>query len=163
MRKAKRIFIVAFALALLLVATACGSKTNDTSKPSGDISGTDSAVTTTPSTEKENAFDLSSVDYSNPSVVVELDDAAAMETLMQDMANMRIEEGTVVKVTGKASTTRSTSLMAKKDDGGSIGVALTVEGDWEAPQNGTVVEAVGVIVKGQYSMEFHVLPQNIKS
>jgi hypothetical protein len=86
-----------------------------------------------------------------------------METLMQDMANMRIEEGTVVKVTGKASTTLSTSLMAKKGDGGSIGVALTVEGDWEAPQDGTVVEAVGVIVKGQYSMEFHVLPQNIKS
>lgn len=162
MKKVKGIFIIICVFALLLAATACGSKTNDTSNPSGDISGTDSEVTT-PSTEKESAFDLASVDYSNPSVVVELDDAAAMETLIQDMVNMRIEEGTVVKVTGKASTTRSTSLMAKKDDGGSIGVALTVEGDWEAPQNGTVVEAVGVIVKGQYSMEFHVLPQNIKS
>ena len=120
-----------------------------------------SATEATAPAASEGGFDLTSVDYSNPTLVIEFDDATAMEAFLQDMINLRIEEGTVVKVTGKASTTLSTSLMAKKSDGGSIGVMMTVQGEWEQPVNGTILEAVGVMVKGQYSMEYHVLPENI--
>ena len=76
---------------------------------------------------KEKVLTLSNVGNSAASETeATTETATAMEAFLQDMINFRIEEGTVVKVTGKAYTTLSTSLMAKKSDGGSIGVMRTV-------------------------------------
>ncbi len=49
----------------------------------------------------------------------------------------------------------------ESDDSGKKGIVMIVDGDWEAPAEGTDIDIIGTFVNGQYNSELHVLPENI--
>lgn len=101
------------------------------------------------------------VDYSNPSIIIEYGDAAAIEDLAKQAQNFDIEEGTVVQISGVFSSGISTPSITEATDSGYIGVNMYVDGEWEAPADKSDIDVVGVFQKGSFNMEFHVLPENI--
>lgn len=103
-----------------------------------------------------------SADLSAPGIVIEFGDAAAIEELAKKAQNFEVEEGAVAQISGIFNSGISTpSIQEQKDDSSAVGISMYVDGDWEAPADGTELEVVGSFVKGQYFMEFHVTPDNI--
>ena len=85
-----------------------------------------------------------------------------IEALAKDAQNMKVEEGTVVQISGILSTDMSTpSIMEDNGEGTKKGLSMYVDGDWEAPANGSDIDIIGTFVKGSFNMELHVLPENI--
>ncbi len=96
-----------------------------------------------------------------PSITIEYGDVAAIVALAKDAQNKKIEEGTVVAISGYYSKPVSSMNIMESDDSGKKGIVMIVDGDWEAPAEGTDIDIIGTFVNGQYNSELHVLPENI--
>lgn len=103
-------------------------------------------------------------DLSNPSVVVKFGDFDAIEKLGKDMQNFAVEENTVIKITGLYSCPGTTPSIVEDDGTGKTkkGISIYLEDGIEKPADDTKIEAVGVAVKGEYFMEFHVSAEGFK-
>ncbi|MBQ9030397.1 MAG: hypothetical protein IJ106_02930 [Parasporobacterium sp.] len=98
-----------------------------------------------------------------PSIVIEFGDAEAISDLAKKAQNFEVEEGTVAQISGVLSTDLSNPSVQEEDgEGKYVGLTMFVDGDWEKLPNKTEIDVTGTFVKGQYYMEFHVDPENIK-
>ena len=152
MKARNKVLAILFAAVLTASFAACGGQ------PSG---GADTGSASASSGQGEETDTAATPDLSNPSIVVEYGDDKGIEELGSKAQNFEIEEGTVVKISGYLSTNFSNPSIMEERDGGGIGITMYVDGDWEMPEDKTDIEAVGVFKKGQYTMEFHVDPENI--
>ena len=183
MKRLFSIIAILCAMALVISATGCGSS----QKPAETTAAPTEAVTEAPAEETteapaeetteaaaeeatEETTEAPAEDTSEaaaqgdltPSIVIELGDFDGIETLAKDAQNMKIEEGTVARITGLASTGISTnSIMEDNGNGTKKGITLHIDGDFEFPKDDTEMEVTGTFTKGSFSMEFHVLPENI--
>ena len=97
-----------------------------------------------------------------PSITIEYGDIEAIEALAKDAQNFKVEEGTVVQISGVISTDFSNPSIQESDgNGGYKGITMFVDGEWEKPANHTDIDVIGTFVKGTSFMEFHVSPENI--
>ena len=95
-------------------------------------------------------------------VVIEYGDADSIEALAKQAQNFEIKEGTVASISGIFSKGVSTpAVQEEKEDGTYVGISMMVDGEWQMPEDKIDIEVTGEFVKGQYYMEFHVLPENI--
>lgn len=147
-------------MALIMTASlaACDGNGRDTS---------DNNTPTTSQSDSNGSNESSSgarADLSNPSVVVEFGDFDAIEKLGKDMQNFAVEENTVIKITGLYSCPGTTPSIVEDDGTGKTkkGISMYLEDGIEKPADGTKIEAVGVAVKGEYFMEFHVSADGFK-
>ena len=147
-------------MALIMTASlaACNGNSGETS---------DNNTPTTAQTDNNSSNEGSSevkADLSNPSVVVEFGDFDAIEKLAKDMQNFAVEENTVIKITGLYSCPGTTPSIVEDDGTGKAkkGISMFLEDGVEKPADGTKIEAVGVAVKGEYFMEFHVSADGFK-
>lgn len=143
---------------MVISLAACGGNGGETSENN---------TPTTAQTDNNNSNEGSTevkADLSNPSVVVELGDFDAIEKLAKDMQNFAVEENTVIKITGLYSCPGTTPSIVEEDGTGKtkVGISMYLEDGIEKPADGTKIEAVGVAVKGDYFMEFHVSADGFK-
>lgn len=178
------IFVASMALVLSLGLVGCGG-----SAPATDEKDTQEDVTTGQledsgqAAEDEGAasdegaaediastedvpdyLDVSGVDFSSPSIVVEDGDFDGMVSLMNDMGNFVIEEGTIVEVTGHVGpTTMTHSIMVDDGEGMSMGTTFVVVGlaDDAYPPDETPIHITGVVRKGEYGYPVIVVPQDL--
>ena len=80
------------------------------------------------------------------------------------MQNFAVEENTVIKITGLYFCPGTTPSIVEDDGTGKAkkGISMYLEDGIEKPADGTKIEAVGVAVKGDYFMEFHVSADGFK-
>ncbi|MDO4477709.1 MAG: hypothetical protein Q4B73_01550 [Lachnospiraceae bacterium] len=155
MRKVKVLISMAMVAALAFMMTACGG-TKAEDKPAETP-----AATETPA-EAESDEPEGDVDYAHPDIVIEFGDHAAIEKLAKDNQNFETAEGTIVKITGILNTDLSTPTINEEvDESNKVGVSFYVDGDWEAPANGSKIELTGVIVQGNMFMKLQVPSGNI--
>lgn len=179
MKRLFSIIAILCAMALVISATGCGSS----QKPAETTAAPTEAATEAPAEETteapaeetteapaeeaseapaEETAEAAAQGDLTPSIVIELGDFDGIETLAKDAQNMKVEEGTVARITGLASTGISTpSIMEDNGSGTKKGITLHIDGDFEFPKDNTEMEVTGTFTKGTYSMEFHVLPENI--
>lgn len=134
--------------------TACGGGGTTTTT---ETAGTEAAETTEAAGSGETEAPAAA-DLSQPSIVVEFGDFDGIQTVMKQMQNMEIAEGTVIKITGIYQKDTSTPAVMEENAEGNTKLGLLMylpEGTEEVP-NGTKIEVVGVAARGTYVMEFHV-------
>lgn len=166
----KKTTMLALGVFVLAGISACGNKGGDTPKSQTEgststksgTSSTKSATSSTKSTTAEGGFDISKVDYSKPTVVVEAGDAEALKALGKQNQNMETKEGTVVKITGTFSKKGELMSIDEKVEGGTIGLIFNPIGEFTPPKYGTKIELTGVILQGKYNMEIHAPVEHIK-
>ena len=102
--------------------------------------------------EKEDILNVEGVDFSSPSIVINLDDYAAMEDFATKMQNFEIDEGTIVEITGYVGPSMMTHTINEPNEEGnqSIGTTYEVAGDVEYPGDGAPIHIVGVVRMGDY-------------
>ena len=154
----KKLAVIFMALIMTASLAACNGNSGETS---------DNNTPTTAQTDNNSSNEGSSevkADLSNPSVVVEFGDFDAIEKLAKDMQNFAVEENTVIKITGLYSCPGTTPSIVEDDGTGKAkkGISMYLEDGIEKPADGTKIEAVGVAVKGEYFMEFHVSADGFK-
>ena len=171
MKRLLTIVAILCAMALILSATGCGSS----KKPAETTAAPTEAVTEAPAEETteapaeetteaaaEETTEAAAEGELTPSIVIESGDFDGIEALAKDAQNMKVEEGTVAKITGLAFTGgTSHSIMEDNGSGTKKGVTLIIDGDFEFPADDTEIEVIGTFTKGTFNMEFHVLPENI--
>ena len=155
MRKLAVIFMALIMTASLAACDGNGGDTSDNNTPKTSQSDSNG------SNESSSG---ARADLSNPSVVVEFGDFDAIEKLGKDMQNFAVEENTVIKITGLYSCPGTTPSIVEDDGTGKTkkGISMYLEDGIEKPADGTKIEAVGVAVKGEYFMEFHVSADGFK-
>ena len=154
----RKLAVIFMALIMTASLAACDGNGRDTS---------DNNTPTTSQSDSNGSNESSSgarADLSNPSVVVEFGDFDAIEKLGKDMQNFAVEENTVIKITGLYSCPGTTPSIVEDDGTGKTkkGISMYLEDGIEKPADGTKIEAVGVAVKGEYFMEFHVSADGFK-
>lgn len=79
------------------------------------------------------------------------------------MGEVHLDEGDTARIEGTLSFNGSAppSIMEEVSDGKNVGISMYVDGNWDAPEDGSHIEASGYFVKRDYFMEFHVSPENI--
>lgn len=154
----KKLAVIFMALIMTASLAGCNGNGGDTSNDN---------TPTTAQTDNNSSNEGSSqvkADLSNPSVVVEFGDFNAIEKLGKDMQNFAVEENTVIKITGLYSCPGTTPSIVEDDGTGKTkkGISMFLEDGIEKPADGTKIEAIGVAVKGDYFMEFHVSADGFK-
>lgn len=154
----RKLAVIFMALIMTASLAACDGNGGDTS---------DNNTPTTSQSDSNGSNESSSgakANLSNPSVVVEFGDFDAIEKLGKDMQNFAVEENTVIKITGLYSCPGTTPSIVEDDGTGKTkkGISMYLEDGIEKPADGTKIEAVGVAVKGEYFMEFHVSADGFK-
>ena len=154
----RKLAVIFMALIMTASLAACDGNGGDTS---------DNNTPTTSQSDSNGSNESSSgakADLSNPSGVVEFGDFDAIEKLGKDMQNFAVEENTVIKITGLYSCPGTTPSIVEDDGTGKTkkGISMYLEDGIEKPADGTKIEAVGVAVKGEYFMEFHVSADGFK-
>ena len=154
----RKLAVIFMALIMTASLAACDGNGRDTS---------DNNTPTTSQSDSNGSNESSSgakANLSNPSVVVEFGDFDAIEKLGKDMQNFAVEENTVIKITGLYSCPGTTPSIVEDDGTGKTkkGISMYLEDGIEKPADGTKIEAVGVAVKGEYFMEFHVSADGFK-
>ncbi len=158
----KKSALTFLSICLLFGLAGCGDKNDDTTNlPESDTSKqTDSTGTKEGDSQ---TLDISTLDYSSPSIVIEFGEVDALVDLASKAQSFGVEEGTIAKITGLYSKGGShPSIDQDAGDGKYEGIVMFVEGDYDEPEDKTKVEVTGVFLKGQYYMEFHVPAENIK-
>ena len=158
----KKSALTFLSICLLFGLAGCGDKNDDTTNlPESDTSKqTDSTGTKEGDSQ---TLDISTLDYSSPSIVIEFGEVDALVDLASKAQSFAVEEGTIAKITGLYSKGGShPSIDQDAGDGKYEGIVMFVEGDYDEPEDKTKVEVTGVFLKGQYYMEFHVPAENIK-
>lgn len=158
----KKSALTFLSICLLFGLAGCGDKNDDTTNlPESDTSKqTDSTGTKEGDSQ---TLDISTLDYSSPSIVIEFGEVDALVDLASKAQSFGVEEGTIAKITGLYSKGGShPSIDQDAGDGKYEGMVMFVEGDYDEPEDKTKVEVTGVFLKGQYYMEFHVPAENIK-
>ena len=176
MKKTFTIIAVLCIAAMALALTACGGGSQPAATtaaaPAETVAATETATQaateaaapaeTQADAATEAAAPAASGDLSNPSITIAYGDADAISDLGKKAQNFEIEEGTVVQISGIFNSGISTpAIHEQKAEGETVGINMYVDGEWEAPADGTDIDVVGTFVKGQYFMEFHVTPDNI--
>ena len=159
----KKSALTFLSICLLFGLAGCGDKNDDTTNlPESDTSKqTDSTGTKEGDSQ---TLDISALDYSSPSIVIEFGEVDALVDLASKAQSFGVEEGTIAKITGLYSKGGShPSIDQDAGDGKYEGMVMFVEGDYDEPEDKTKVEVTGVFLKGQYYMEFHVPAENIKT
>ena len=131
----------------------------------GEIPDKNSLVSSQSDSDSSNeSSSEAKADLSNPSVVVEFGDFDAIEKLGKDMQNFAVEENTVIKITGLYSCPGTTPSIVEDDGTGKTkkGISMYLEDEIEKPADGTKIETVGIAVKGEYFIEFHVSADGFK-
>ena len=146
------VIIMAFSI------VSCSGNGGETPDNSSSISSQSDSNSSNESSSEAKA------DLSNPSVVVEFGDFDAIEKLGKDMQSFAVEENTVIKITGLYSCPGTTPSIVEDDGTGKTkkGISIYLEDGIKKPADGTKIEAVGVAVKGDYFMEFHVTADGFK-
>ena len=137
---------------------ACSGNGGETPDNNSSISSQSDSNSSNESSSEAKA------DLSNPSVVVEFGDFDAIEKLGKNMQSFAVEENTVIKITGLYSCPGNTPSIVEDDGTGKTkkGISIYLEDGIKKPADGTKIEAVGVTVKGDYFMEFHVTADGFK-
>lgn len=154
----KKLAVIFMALIMTASLAACNGNGGETSDNNSSMSAQSDSNSSNESSSGAKA------DLSNPSVVVELGDFDAIEKLAKDMQNFAVEENTVIKITGLYSCPGTTPSIVEEDgtEKTKVGISMFLEGGIEKPADGTKIEAVGIAVKGDYFMEFHVSADGFK-
>ena len=157
----KKIVALSLACFMALTLASCGGKSGGSNASEANVNESNNS-----SEIVSNATESVSVDYSNPTIVIELGDFDGINQLASDLQNFAVEAGTVVKITGIVSRNTSTpSIMEANADGTEKrGISMFLDNMDEAdyPAEDTTVEAVGVVQAGDYFMEFHVDAEHLK-
>ena len=153
----KKLAVIFMALIMTASLAACGGN-------GGETSDNNSLVSSQSGNSSNESSSGAKADLSNPFVVVEFGDFDAIEKLGKDMQNFAVEENTVIKITGLYSCPGTTPSIVEDDGTGKTkkGISMYLEDGIEKPADGTKIEAVGVAVKGEYFMEFHVSADGFK-
>ncbi len=153
----KKLAVIFMALIMTASLAACGGN-------GGETSDNNSLVSSQSGNSSNESSSGAKADLSNPSVVVEFGDFDAIEKLGKDMQNFAVAENTVIKITGLYSCPGTTPSIVEDDGTGKAkkGISMFLEDGIEKPADGTKIEAVGVAVKGDYFMEFHVSADDFK-
>lgn len=153
----KKLAVIFMALIMTASLAACGGN-------GGETSDNNSSVSSQSGNSSNESSSGAKADLSNPSVVVEFGDFDAIEKLGKDMQNFAVAENTVIKITGLYSCPGTTPSIVEDDGTGKTkkGISMFLEDGIEKPADGTKIEAVGVAVKGDYFMEFHVSADGFK-
>ena len=153
----KKLAVIFMALIMTASLAACGGN-------GGETSDNNSLVSSQSGNSSNESSSGAKADLSNPSVVVEFGDFDAIEKLGKDMQNFAVAENTVIKITGLYSCPGTTPSIVEDDGTGKTkkGISMYLEDGIEKPADGTKIEAVGVAVKGEYFMEFHVSADGFK-
>ena len=153
----KKLAVIFMALIMTASLAACGGN-------GGETSDNNSLVSSQSGNSSNESSSGAKADLSNPSVVVEFGDFDAIEKLGKDMQNFAVAENTVIKITGLYSCPGTTPSIVEDDGTGKAkkGISMYLEDGIEKPADGTKIEAVGVAVKGDYFMEFHVSADGFK-
>lgn len=153
----KKLAVIFMALIMTASLAACGGN-------GGETSDNNSLVSSQSGNSSNESSSGAKADLSNPSVVVEFGDFDAIEKLGKDMQNFAVAENTVIKITGLYSCPGTTPSIVEDDGTGKAkkGISMFLEDGIEKPADGTKIEAVGVAVKGDYFMEFHVSADGFK-
>lgn len=153
----KKLAVIFMALIMTASLAACGGN-------GGETSDNNSLVSSQSGNSSNESSSGAKADLSNPSVVVEFGDFDAIEKLGKDMQNFAVAENTVIKITGLYSCPGTTPSIVEDDGTGKTkkGISMFLEDGIEKPADGTKIEAVGVAVKGDYFMEFHVSADGFK-
>lgn len=153
----KKLAVIFMALIMTASLAACGGN-------GGETSDNNSLVSSQSGNSSNESSSGAKADLSNPSVVVEFGDFDAIEKLGKDMQNFAVAENTVIKITGLYSCPGTTPSIVEDDGTGKTkkGISMFLEDGIEKPADGTKIEAVGVAVKGEYFMEFHVSADGFK-
>ena len=154
----KKLTVILMVLIMTASLAACKGNGGETSDNNSSISS---------QSDSNSSNEISSeakADLSNPSVVVEFGDFDAIEKLGKDMQNFAVEENTVIKITGLYSCPGTTPSIVEDDGTGETkkGISMYLEDGIDKPAEGAKIEAVGVAVKGDYFMEFHVSADGFK-
>lgn len=153
----KKLAVIFMALIMTASLAACGGN-------GGETSDNNSLVSSQSGNSSNESSSDAKADLSNPFVVVEFGDFDAIEKLGKDMQNFAVAENTVIKITGLYSCPGTTPSIVEDDGTGKAkkGISMFLEDGIEKPADGTKIEAVGVAVKGEYFMEFHVSADGFK-
>ena len=157
-----RIIAAAGALTLAVLLTACGGSDTPKQDSTANAAPASEAEQTTAPDDTDKDTSETNSGKEEPSVVIEMGDADAIEALAKQAQNFEIAEGTSVQIHGIYSEGISTpAVQEQKDDGSYIGISLYVDGDWDAPADKSEIYVEGVFEKGQYFMELHAKPEDI--
>lgn len=135
-----------------------------------DEEGSDAGATSDGSTDTASSedmpdyLDVSGVDFSSPSIVIEDGDFDGMVSLVTDMSNFAVEEGTIVEVTGHVGPTEMThSILVDSGEGTARGTNFIVVGlaDDAYPPDETPIHITGVLRKGEYGYFVIIVPQEL--
>ena len=158
----KKSALTFLSICLLFGLAGCGDKNGSTTNPPESDTSKQTDSTGTKEGDSQT-LDISTLDYSSPSIVIEFGEVEALVDLASKAQSFAVEEGTIAKITGLYSKGGShPSIDQDAGDGKYEGLVMFVEGDYDEPEDKTKVEVTGVFLKGQYYMEFHVPAENIK-
>lgn len=154
----KKLTVIIMVIIMTVSMVACSGKGGETPDNNSSISSQSGNSSSNESSSGAN------IDLSNPSVVVEFGDFDAIEKLAKDMQNFAVEENTVIKITGLYSCPGTTPSIVEENgtEKTKVGISMFLEDGIEKPADGAKIEAVGVAVKGDYFMEFHVTADGFK-
>ncbi|MCI6652148.1 MAG: hypothetical protein MSH11_01800 [Ruminococcus sp.] len=154
----RKITVIIMVIIMTFSMVACSDNGGETPDNNSLVSSQSDSDSSNESSSEAKA------DLSSPSVVVEFGDFDAIEKLGKDMQSFAVEENTVIKITGLYSCPGTTPSIVEEDSTGKtkLGISMYLEDGIEKPADGTKIEAVGVAVKGDYFMEFHVSADGFK-
>ena len=154
----KKITVIIMVIIMTVSMVACSGNGGETPDNNSSISSQSGNSSSNESSSGAN------IDLSNPSVVVEFGDFDAIEKLAKDMQSFAVVENTVIKITGLYSCPGTTPSIVEENgtEKTKVGISMFLEDGIEKPADGAKIEAVGVAVKGDYFMEFHVSADGFK-
>ena len=156
----KKLFAMLLVLALALSLCACGSGGNEPQMDPQESQQQTMEPEQDPTAGTEPA---SEPDLSNPTIIVEYGDREGLKKVMDDMSLSRVEENTVIRITGELFRVASWCVGFKEENSdGRTGIVMVLDDDGPLPEEYSKVEVTGVAVKGEWYTEFHVKTENIK-
>ncbi|MBO4306658.1 MAG: hypothetical protein J5890_05670 [Clostridia bacterium] len=164
MKKSAKLVSLLLAVMMVMVAFAACTDIKQSDVPeTSEAANTEAANTqtegteTTEGTENTEAApadyrDVTGVDFSNPTIVINANDYDSMSDFARKMQNFEIEEGTIVEINGfeGASTMTHSIVVPNADNSESIGTTYEVAGDYEYPAEDTPIHITGVVRMGEY-------------
>lgn len=164
MKKSAKLVSLLLAVMMVMVAfAACTGSTQSDEPKTSEAANTEAANTqtegteTTEGTENTEAApadyrDVTGVDFSNPTIVINANDYDSMSDFAKKMQNFGIEEGTIVEINGfeGASTMTHSICVPNAENNGSVGTTYEVVGDYEYPAEDTPIHITGVVRMGEY-------------
>lgn len=164
MKKSAKLVSLLLAVMMVMVAfAACTGSTQSDEPKTSEAANTEAANTqtegteTTEGTENTEAApadyrDVTGVDFSNPTIVINANEYDSMSDFAKKMQNFEIEEGTIVEINGfeGASTMTHSIVVPNADNSESIGTTYEVVGDYEYPAEDTPIHITGVVRMGEY-------------